>query len=307
MRFVSGHILRRTRSILRIFNKTKDVNPVSNIACAILRSRFRWRHSRMPFRILESLHGNGGSGNMNTSRRAGIIIPLVSIMAAFALSAQAEEGKGPPEKGVQGKPAVQAARPGPGRPGPGAGRGPQDAHFARGGLPARNFGGRAYHGHLAWEGGRWRHEIHNGREGWWWDVGGAWYFYPQPMEGPPAYVSEVEIMDDVGPVGPPVAGGYPPPPGYYPPPPAAYVPPPPPPPPDPAASAVGGAMVGGLLGGLISGRPSGAIAGAVAGGTVGAIAGAQAAARPGYYLAQGGCYYRYPSGQYVQVDPRSCY
>ena len=46
---------------------------------------------------------------------------------------------------------------------------------------------------------------------------------------------------------------------------------------------------------------------AVAGGTVGAIAGAQAAARPGYYLAQGNCYYRYPSGQYVQVDPRTCY
>ena len=78
-------------------------------------------------------------------------------------------------------------------------------------------------------------------------------------------------------------------------------------PPDPAAGAVGGAIVGGLLGGLISGRPGGAIAGAVAGGTVGAIAGAQAAARPGYYLAQGNCYYRYPSGQYVQVDPRSCY
>ena len=51
----------------------------------------------------------------------------------------------------------------------------------------------------------------------------------------------------------------------------------------------------------------GAIAGAVAGGTVGAIAGAQAASRPGYYLAQGNCYYRYPSGQYVQVDPRTCY
>ena len=39
----------------------------------------------------------------------------------------------------------------------------------------------------------------------------------------------------------------------------------------------------------------------------GAIAGAQAAARPGYYLAQGNCYYRYPSGQYVAVDPRACY
>ena len=42
-------------------------------------------------------------------------------------------------------------------------------------IPARNFGGHAYRGQLAWEGGRWRHEVHNGRNGWWWDVGGVWY------------------------------------------------------------------------------------------------------------------------------------
>ena len=35
--------------------------------------------------------------------------------------------------------------------------------------------------------------------------------------------------------------------------------------------------------------------------------GATAASRPGYYFAQGNCYYRYPSGQYVQADPRACY
>ena len=125
------------------------------------------------------------------------------------------------------------------------GRGPGGAHFAHGPLPSHNFGGHAYHGRLAWGGGRWHHEVRNGRDGWWWDVGGAWYFYPQPMEGPPAYVSDVEYADDDG--GPDgVAGGYPPPDGYPAPPPGAYAPPPvayapPPPPPDPAASAVGGA------------------------------------------------------------------
>jgi hypothetical protein len=246
-----------------------------------------------------------GSVKMGTSGRSRIVVPLISFLAVFALSAHAEEPKGPPSKASQSKkPAVQAARPapGPGRPGMTPGRGPQDARFAHG-MPSRNFGGHAYHGHVAWEGGRWRHEMHNGRDGWWWDVGGVWYFYPQPMEGPPTYISDVEVMDDVGgPDGPPVAGGYPPP-GYGPPP-GAYAPPPPP---DAASGAVGGAVVGGLLGGLISGRPGGAIAGAIAGGTTGAIVGAQAAARPGYYLAQGGCYYRYPSGQYVAVDPRSCY
>jgi hypothetical protein len=245
---------------------------------------------------------------MSTPRRSRIILPLVSIVAAFALSAQAEEQNRPPPKEGQGRPAAQAVRPGPPRPGQVQGRGPQDGRYARGRLPERNFGGHAYHGRFAWEGGRWRHEAHNGRYGWWWDVGGVWYFYPQPMEGPPAYVSDLEVVDDDGgPDGPDGPGGPPVDAGYPPPPPVAYAPPPPPPPPDPAASAVGGAIVGGLLGGLISGRPGGAIAGAVAGGTVGAIAGAQAAARPGYYLAQGNCYYRYPSGQYVQVDPRTCY
>ena len=246
---------------------------------------------------------------MNTSRRSRIFIPMVSALTVFALSAHAEEPNKQPSKGAPGRPAAQAGRPGmqaarpgpggPGRPGPMPGGGPRDARMARGALPAHNFGGHAYHGHLAWEGGRWHHEMHNGRDGWWWDVGGAWYFYPQPMQGPPTYVSDVEVMDDAaGPDGPPVDAGYPPPP-------VAYAPPPPPAP-DPAAGIVGGAVVGGLLGGLITHRPVGAVAGAVAGGTTAAIVGAQAASRPGYYLAQGGCYYRYPSGQYVAVDPGYC-
>ena len=245
---------------------------------------------------------------MRAFRRLQIAIPVISIVASFALSAQAQEPNRPREG--QARPAAPAGRPA----GPRAGQvhGPQDARFAHGNFPARNFGGHVYHGRLAWGGGRWRHEMHNGRLGWWWDVGGVWYFYPQQMDGPPTYVSDVEVMDDAsaGPDGPDGPGGPPPVGAGYPPPPVAYAPPPPPPPPpapDPAASAVGGAIVGGVLGGLITGRPVGAAVGAIAGGTAGAIAGAQAAARPGYYLAQGNCYYKYPSGQYVQVDPRSCY
>jgi hypothetical protein len=250
---------------------------------------------------------NGDNKTMRAFMHSRIAIPLISIVTVFAFSAQAEEPGRPQPREGQGRPAAQAPHTPPARAG--QARGPQDGRFARGRLPERNFGGHAYHGRLAWEGGRWRQEMHNGRFGWWWDVGGVWYFYPQPMDGPPAYVSDVEVVDDVaGPDGPPVAGGYPPPPGAYAPPPGAYAPPPPPPPaPDPAASAVGGAVVGGILGGLITGRPVGAAVGAIAGGTAGAIAGAQATARAGYYLAQGNCYYRYPSGQYVQVDPRSCY
>lgn len=245
---------------------------------------------------------------MRAVRRLQIAVPVISIVASFALSAQAQEP--PQHRPPQARPAAPAGRPAVAPRGQvGQVHGPQGARVVRGNFPARNFGGHAYHGRLAWQGGRWRHEMHNGRMGWWWDVGGAWYFYPQPMDGPPAYVSDVEVMDDGyadgpdGPDGPPPVGAG------YPAPPVAYAPPPPPPPPapDPAAGAIGGAIVGGVLGGLISGRPVGAAVGAITGGTIGAIAGAQAAARPGYYLAQGNCYYKYPSGQYVQVDPRSCY
>jgi len=244
----------------------------------------------------------GEKKNMRAFRRFQIAVPLISIAASVALSAQAQEQQHKPPPQGQARPAAPAARPAA-APRAGQVRGPQGqgAHFAHGNFPARNFGGHPYHGRLAWEGGRWRHEMHNGRFGYWWDVGGVWYFYPQPMDGPPTYVSDVEVMDDAyaGPDGLDGPDG--------PPPPVAYAPPPPPPAPDPAASAVGGAIVGGVLGGLITGRPVGAAVGAITGGTIGAIAGAQAAARPGYYLARGNCYYKYPSGQYVQVDPRSCY
>jgi hypothetical protein len=32
-----------------------------------------------------------------------------------------------------------------------------------------------------WRSGAWRHGSHAGRDGWWWVVGGLWYFYPQPV------------------------------------------------------------------------------------------------------------------------------
>ena len=63
-------------------------------------------------------------------------------------------------------------------------------------LRTQTFGGHVYHGQLAWRDGRWHHTTRNGRDGWWWDVGGFWYFYPQQSEGPPDYVSDVEVADD---------------------------------------------------------------------------------------------------------------
>ncbi len=36
-----------------------------------------------------------------------------------------------------------------------------------------------------WRGGNWHHDYHDGRLGWWWVVGGLWYFYPQWVQGYP--------------------------------------------------------------------------------------------------------------------------
>ena len=122
------------------------------------------------------------------------------------------------QKGYAGQPAHV------GRPG----------YAARPGFMRRSYAGRYYRGSLAWARGRWRHEWRNGRYGWWWDVGGAWYFYDRPMDGPPAFISDVEVLEDAEPVaveGPPpdepvAVEAYPPPAVVYPPPAVVVVPPP---------------------------------------------------------------------------------
>lgn len=40
-----------------------------------------------------------------------------------------------------------------------------------------------FHEHdiVVWRGGRWFHGWHGSRIGWWWIVGGAWYWYPAPI------------------------------------------------------------------------------------------------------------------------------
>jgi len=37
------------------------------------------------------------------------------------------------------------------------------------------------HDFARWRGGNWWRGPHEGREGWWWIVGGAWYWYPAPV------------------------------------------------------------------------------------------------------------------------------
>jgi hypothetical protein len=68
----------------------------------------------------------------------------------------------------------------------------------------------------AWVGGRWNHGYHNGRFGWWWFAGGAWYFYNAPIYPYPGYVSDTYVDDDS--YGPQGQSWYycQNPPGYYP-------------------------------------------------------------------------------------------
>ena len=247
---------------------------------------------------------------MTKSKRLLISFSLVSIFAAMSLSALAEEQinkkPAPKAQAMQPKgPAAEGHPPGTGHPMIGSGH-PTGAPGSRGVVTSRgpHFAhDRSFWGdreRRSWAGGHWRpYECRFGRCGYWWMADGYWYFYDHPMDGPPDVVSDIEYADpSIEQVAalPPDAEYAPPPPG----------PPPPPPGQEAVGGAIGGAIVGGILGGVLTGRPGGAAAGAIVGGTTGAVIGAQAEQRHGYYLWQGVCYYRYPSGQYAAVDPRYC-
>ena len=89
-----------------------------------------------------------------------------------------------------------------------------------------DYHGRDY-GHFSprersvWRGGRWVHDWHDGRFGWWWAVDGGWYFYPEPVYPYPTYVPPAIVVQQP----PPMPTGLPPaqnwyycdnPQGYYP-------------------------------------------------------------------------------------------
>ena len=228
---------------------------------------------------------------MKRPARFVILVPLLSTFLATSLSALAEEPR-------RGPPPHAAAR-----------------AYANHRFDPHHFD------HRLWALGRaYPHGCRWGRCGYWWWADSYWYFYDQPLNGPPPVVSEI-AYDEQGnlvpvaaamPPGPPGPADMPPPgPGAMgPPPPAAMGPPPPPPPPpgpDPVAGAIVGGTVGGIIGGAL-GRGPGALAGAAVGATTGAVVAAEAQARPGgYYWWRGACYYRYPNGAWSPpMGPRYC-
>jgi len=113
-----------------------------------------------------------------------MLVVLAFMLVVSSLNAVAQRG-----------PGFQGAQLAPERGSPRA-RPQQGARLPHSPLRAQNFGVHVYHGRLAWRQGRWHHATRNGRNGWWWDVGGVWYFYPEQIEGPPDYVSDIEAADD---------------------------------------------------------------------------------------------------------------
>ena len=61
-----------------------------------------------------------------------------------------------------------------------------------------------------WIGGRWVHDWHGGRFGWWWAVGPSWYLYAEPVYPYPEYIPPIVALPPAPP--PPAAG---PAPWYY--------------------------------------------------------------------------------------------
>jgi len=171
---------------------------------------------------------------MSKVARLTVAISVAAILAGLPLAAVAQQpaNQPPPKKPAaqgqpvrpQGQPGQPHAGPAPGAqihaPGPpGQLHGPgQAAQFRGPGQPGQvhavhAIGERGYsfrggdHGRrdlatfnererAVWYGGQWRHERRFGRLGYWWEVNGAWYFYDQPLAGPPTYVSAVEFLDE---------------------------------------------------------------------------------------------------------------
>jgi hypothetical protein len=80
-----------------------------------------------------------------------------------------------------------------------------------------------WHGHIErfhehdwelWRAGRWAHDRHDGRWGWWWVVGPTWYFYPEPVYPyPNPYEPPVAVIVQQAPAKP--AAPPPPPQNWY--------------------------------------------------------------------------------------------
>jgi hypothetical protein len=107
-----------------------------------------------------------------------------------------------PPSAPGGRIVQPAARPGQVVPAPGfapgvaapANLGPAMQH--RFDFRGRDFGSFTPQEAGIWRAGQWHHGWHQGRFGWWWGAGGAWYFYDAPVYPYPEYVSPDVVFGD---------------------------------------------------------------------------------------------------------------
>ena len=89
-------------------------------------------------------------------------------------------------------------------------------------MPARaDHHDRGWHGDIhhferhdlaRWHGGYWHNGRHGGRIGWWWVVGGSWYFYNAPVYPyPDPYIPPAVVIQQSAPLPPVVESAAPPP------------------------------------------------------------------------------------------------
>ncbi len=97
--------------------------------------------------------------------------------------------------------------------GPGHGPRGHDGHVAGPGWRDHDIHHFHDHDFARWRGGAWHHGWHGGRLGWWWVVGGVWYFYPAPVY---PYPNPYEPPIGTPPPPPQVYYYCDDPPGYYP-------------------------------------------------------------------------------------------
>ncbi|MCX6786627.1 MAG: hypothetical protein NTU85_02320 [Candidatus Kaiserbacteria bacterium] len=65
------------------------------------------------------------------------------------------------------------------------------SHGERHDFRGHNYHHFSVHQREIWHSGSWRHDHYRGMYGWWWVVGGMWYFYPSPIYPYPQVIPEV--------------------------------------------------------------------------------------------------------------------
>jgi len=158
-----------------------------------------------------------------------VAIACAGLMSAFSAMAVEESRPAPAAKAPARPAPPPAARPSvppagarpPAETHPGA---PAGGHFNAGShTQVQHY---AFHEHdvrrfseqdrVAWQGGNWHHEYHNGQFGYWWFAGGSWYFYDNPVYPYPLVVSDTVYVDpDVVDADAPAPDALTPPPGYW--------------------------------------------------------------------------------------------